>query len=301
MNKKSYLNIIYPHFISITCFLILCCLFSFIAENTHETTYAEESDEKTTKSSIESFENKLPEYKKLKEKNNDFVGWINVEGTNIDYCMMQSKDDPQFYLYAGFDKEYEYAGTLFIKEFSDLNKPTDVILVYGHNMKNGTMFGTLRRFEDKEFLKENGGIIVDSLNGRREFEVTHVLRVRVNVPGGDPFPYYTYSDFKNEEDFARFAEQCEEYEIYDSGATLNYGDKFVMLTTCEYTWADGTGRLVVMGRDVTKEEEPKPTPTAVTTNINAKENAPYQMMYAGIGAFFIIILSSLVLILRKKL
>lgn len=252
--------------------ILLQVLFDYGNDSNLRIIYAEERDmtiseeQTSSESAIKSFGEKLPEYKELKLQNDDFVGWLTVDGTKVDDPLMQTIEDKDYYLNRDFDKRESKEGTLYISDISDLYEPTDVINVYGHNMKNRKRFGSLREFEDSDFTKKHDKIWADSLDIRREYEVTYVLRIRVNVPEGDPFPYYSYSNFENEEDFDGFVKQCEEYSIYDIDKTVAYGDKFIMLTTCEYTWADGTGRLVVVGKDITKPEKPEePTKEAVTT------------------------------------
>ena len=76
----------------------------------------------------------------LYKENNDFVGWITIKGTNIDYPVMQNKKDEQFYLHRNFYKEYDFAGTPFCAAIADVDKPSDNILIYGHHLNAGTMF-----------------------------------------------------------------------------------------------------------------------------------------------------------------
>lgn len=273
---------------------------SVYAESTESTSDSKNTDNdegNTNNDIVAPYEEKLPEYNDLKAQNKDYVGWLIVKGTKVDYPVMQTKDDPHFYLYKDFNKNYLYEGTLFINENSDIEEPSDVIFVYGHNMKNGNQFGEFDLFLDQNYLKENNQIILDSMSERREFEITHVLRVRVNVPEGDPFPYYTYDHFEDEDQFNEFVEQCEEYEIYDTGATLEYGDKFVMMTTCEYTWADGTGRLVLMGKEIVEEEVV--TEAAVETPEPVKE-IPWLEIIIGAGISIIVICLIIIAIYKKR-
>lgn len=200
------------------------------------------------------FDKRLPEYKKMKEQNEDFVGWIIADGTNVNNPVVQTVNDPEYYLYRDFNKNDSKPGTIFLSNVADLDEPTDIVTVFGHNMKDGTMFGSLRRYEDSEFLAEHDRIWMDSLEGRREFQVTNVMRIRVGIEGQeDPFPYYQYSNFKNEKEFNEFADQCKSYTLYDTGRSIEYGDKMVVLSTCEYTYGDGSGRLVIMGKEVKEE------------------------------------------------
>lgn len=230
------------------------------------------------------YEDRLPEYKTMKEENDDFVGWIIADGTNINYPMVQTIDEPDFYLYRNFQKQESRPGTIFISNVADLYAPTDVVTVFGHSMKDGTMFGSLNRYQDSQFLDEHNMIWIDSLEGRREFQVTSVMRIRVDVDGQeDVFPYYAYSDFEDEEDFNEFKKQCKEHALYDTGVDFKYGDKFAVLSTCEYTYGDGSGRLVVMGKEVGPQEEKNP-------EITEPKMGKYVMIGIGVASVLIIIM-----------
>ena len=259
--------------ILVMTFILVICLSITLqftgTDRNQNSIYAEEAKVDVPKvpafPDLPDFEERLPLYQELKGINDHTVGWIYIEGTKVDNILMQNKEEKDFYIDKDFNKEYYYPGTLYISDISDIIKPTDVVIMYGHNMKNGTMFGTLKKFEDPKFLEKYDNIIIDSMEGRLEYEITHVMRIRVNVDGGDEFPYYTYSDFGSEEDYDAFIEQCNNHVLYDSGKTTEFGDRFVMLTTCEYTYDDGTGRLVIMGKNpAPPEPEPAPTPEAVT-------------------------------------
>ena len=87
----------------------------------------------------------LPEYRKLYETNSDLAGWIVIDGTDINYPVVQSKVYQEFYLDHNFDGEEDDAGSIFIDARNDILLPDDNIIIYGHNMKNGSMFGTLQK------------------------------------------------------------------------------------------------------------------------------------------------------------
>ena len=265
-----------------------------------QSVYAESPDDLGKFAENPDFESRLPEYEKLKAQNGDTVGWIYIDGTKVDNVLMQNKEEKDFYIDKDFNKKYYYPGTLYISDISDLTQPTDVVIMYGHNMKDRSMFGSLREFEDPEFLKKYDKIIVDDLEGRKEYEITHVMRIRVNVEGGDDFPYYEYSNFKDEADYNSFIGQCNEHALYDSGKTTEYGDDFVMLTTCEYTYADGTGRLVIMG----KTAEPIPaTEAAITRTVPEKPEpliGPMEIAMIMGGVLLAVMIAVLIFALRRK-
>ena len=155
-------------YVSIICFFLLVMIFSgamiyrhFKEAHTQEKIYnslAEIVEESETNESVEATEGEvvmLPEYTKLFEQNSDIVGWIRIDDTQINYPVMQSPQEPNFYLKHGFDKEYTDYGCPYMSESCDVNKPSDNLIVYGHHMKNGTMFSDLEKFKSKEFWEEH--------------------------------------------------------------------------------------------------------------------------------------------------
>lgn len=242
---------------------------------------------------------RLPKYQKMKEQNPDFEGWIIADGTNVDYPMVQTVDDPEYYLYRDFQGNDSKPGTIFLSNVADIYEPSDVITVFGHNMKDGTMFGSIRRYEDSQFLEEHDRIWIDSLEGRREFQVTHVMKIRVNVAGQeDSFPYYDYSNFESKSAYKNFIEQCNAHSIYDTGKNVRYGDKFVILSTCEYTYQDGSGRLVVMGKEIKTDKNAPVTALEVTKPMMGT----YVMLGIGFAALIIVIMliSGIIRSVRRK-
>ena len=102
-------------------------------------------------------------FKELYQLNNDFVGWLTIDGTRVDYPVMQKKDNESFYIDKNFYKEEAIGGSLFLSSSSDIYLPTDNILIYGHTMTDGTMFGDLKKYEDEAFYKEHRMIRFNSL------------------------------------------------------------------------------------------------------------------------------------------
>ena len=89
------------------------------------------------------------------KKNQDFVGWLTVDGTKIDYPVMHTPEDEEFYLRSDFEKKWSIEGTPFVAGKCDPLKPSDNVIIYGHNMNTGTLFGELTKFEDKDFYNNS--------------------------------------------------------------------------------------------------------------------------------------------------
>ena len=129
----------------------------------------------------------LPELTELYRQNNDLVGWICVEDTNINYPVMQSKDNPNFYLKHGFDKAYTDYGCPYVQENCDMELPSDNIIIYGHHMNDGSMFAGLMKFKDKSFWEKHKTVSFDTLTDRQTYEVLAVFKTVVYTDSA-PFP-----------------------------------------------------------------------------------------------------------------
>ena len=184
----------------------------------------------------------LLEYEGLYEMNNDLVGWIKIEGTPIDYPVMQtSMDNKDFYLYRNFEKQDAAAGSLYVREECDVNAPSDNVTIYGHNMRVGTMFAYLHNYIEQEEWEKNPLIFFDTLTDYHTYKIFGVFKTTASI--GEGFSYHQMEDAESEEDFNQFIATIKDLSFYDTGITPVYGDKIICLSTCEYTLENG--RLVV--------------------------------------------------------
>lgn len=183
----------------------------------------------------------LSDYSELYKMNNDLAGWITIDGTEIDYPVMHTPDEPNFYLKKNFGKEYSVHGCIYAREECDLNEPSDNITIYGHNMMDGSMFAGLHKYAEKETWEENPLIIFNTLYEYHVYKIFAVFKTTASVDEG--FRYHQFVNAATEEEFNTFVETCKELSFYDTGITPVYGDKIITLSTCEYTLTNG--RLVV--------------------------------------------------------
>lgn len=172
----------------------------------------------------------LPQYRDLYEQNGDMVGWLRIEGTDIDYPVMQTPGDNEYYLRRGFDKLYATSGTLFLDERCSLGPdPTANWLIYGHNMSDGTMLGELDRYADPDFYAEHPTFTFDTLTTPGTWQVVAVIRTKL---GQDEWPYYTFFDARSRAEWQRRVDAILELALYDTGVTPEYGDQLLTLSTC---------------------------------------------------------------------
>ena len=184
----------------------------------------------------------LAEYAALYEKNPDTVGWITIEGTPVNYPVMQTPDRTDYYLNRNFSKEQSAQGCIYVRETCDVFTPSDNVTIYGHHMKDGSMFGSLKKFQKKSFWEEHHSINFDTLYERHTYTVFAVFATSASV--GQGFAYHSFEYAEDEADFDNFIATCKKLSFYDTGITPEYGDKIICLSTCEYTHTDG--RLVVV-------------------------------------------------------
>lgn len=184
-------------------------------------------------------------YRAVQEQNSDFVGWISVEGTNIDYPVMQTIDNPNYYLKRSFEKQYSDYGVPYVQENCDLSL-SDNCVIYGHHMNNGTMFADLWKYADENFYREHKTIRFDTLSGFGEYEIVAVFKTVAYSEQG--FKYYHFVDAESAADFDDYIAKCKALAIYDTGVTAEYGDRLITLSTCEYSRQNG--RMVVVAKKI---------------------------------------------------
>ena len=183
----------------------------------------------------------LPEYEALLAMNPDLVGWVKIPQTAINYPVMQTPMTPEYYLYRNFYKERSDRGCIFAQSTCDIDAPSDNVTIYGHCMKDGSMFAGLANYTYQSYWKDHPAVQFDSLYESRSYRVFAVFKTSANP--GEGFAYHTFVDAASPADFTSFVSQCKELAFYDTGITPEYGDKLLCLSTCEYTMANG--RLVV--------------------------------------------------------
>ena len=185
------------------------------------------------------------QYRLLGEQNHDFAGWLSIGGTKIDYPVMFTPEEPEYYLRKAFDGSYAISGSLFIGEGCEPDGSH--VIIYGHHMKDGAMFGSLADYADRDYWAEHPTIRFDTLEADGEYVVLSAFYSRVyKVNENDVFRYYQYADLSEPERFAEFVEQAQEAALYDTGVTAEYGDKLLTLSTCSYHTSDGRFAVVAV-------------------------------------------------------
>ena len=177
--------------------------------------------------------------------NNDIVGWLEIENTNMNYPVMQTKDRPDYYLRKNFYKEYSVFGTPYIDENCDIENGNNLI-IYGHHINGNKMFGELENYKNEEYYNKHKFIEFYTLNEKAEYEIISVFKTTVYNDKG--FKYYQYYNLEDEREFETFINKCKELSLYDTQKIAKYGEKLLTLSTCEYS--QNNGRLVVVARKI---------------------------------------------------
>jgi sortase B len=179
----------------------------------------------------------LEQYRALHEQNADMVGWIKIDGTVIDYPVMYTFDD--FYLSHGFDKEESKSGVPFIDKRCTVEPFGTNTIIYGHHMKNGTMFAGLENYKDADYYKEHPAICFDTLYTHQEYEIIAVFESQIYKKSDTVFKHYNFLNAEGQTDFDECIANVKALSLYDTGVTASYGDELLTLVTCAYHTENG--------------------------------------------------------------
>lgn len=188
----------------------------------------------------------LNEYAAFANMYPDTIGWLKVDGTPIDYPVMQDKTGGEYYLHHNFQGESDRQGALFVDKDSQIWPQDENIVIYGHNMRNNSIFGSLDNYLDRDYYEKNKFIEFDTLYEKARYRIVAVIKTAVKQKQDDGFRYYWFHNYGTEEEFQEFLMFVDDTRVYDTGEEMAYGDHMIMLSTCEYSVDNG--RLVVIAR-----------------------------------------------------
>lgn len=174
--------------------------------------------------------------------NSDFVGWLSIPGTKVDYPVVQSSD-AAYYLHHTFNRKESVVGCLFSLDKTDYQAPSRNIAVYGHHMRRSrttTMFQTLHEYKNASFYNDHAAIDYDTLYGFRRYTVFAVINKRESDWDASA------ADFASEEEFQAFIDRALAWSLYDTGVQVSADDHILTLITCDRDYHAGDGQLVVM-------------------------------------------------------
>lgn len=189
----------------------------------------------------------LDEYKTLYEKNKKLIGWLKIDDTNIDYPVMQTSDN-EYYLDHNYNQEYDKNGSIFLDFNCSVYPRSSNMIVYGHHMKSGSMFGNLQKYAKESYGREHSIIQFDSIYEKATYQVMYVFRSQVYNEDDAVFKYYQFIDANSEGEFNYYMNEMESLSLYDTGVTASYGDSLLTLSTCDSSQMDG--RFVVVAKRI---------------------------------------------------
>lgn len=191
---------------------------------------------------------RMLQLEELKKQNEEIIGWLEIEGTNINYPVCKAQDN-DYYLTHNYKKEKSSSGSLFLDKDFDLSKPSTNHLIYGHRNKQGLMFEDLMKYSKQDFYNEHPTIKFTTTTEDVTYEIISAFYSRVYYKSEqNVFRYYYFVNAETEEQFNEFVNNAKAVSIYDTGKTATYGDQLLTLSTCEYSQENG--RFAVVARKV---------------------------------------------------
>ena len=189
----------------------------------------------------------LEDYKTLLNMNKDLIGWLKIADINIDYPVMQTNDNT-YYLDHNFDGKYDKNGCLFLDYQCDVVNRNTNLIIYGHNMQSGKMFGSLSKYSSEEYYKEHPKFEFDTIYEKGAYEIVYVFRSKIYNEDAVVFKYYQFIDVQSEKEFNSNMAEMAKISLYDTGITPQYGDELLTLSTCDYQ--ENNGRFVIVARKI---------------------------------------------------
>ena len=189
----------------------------------------------------------LEKYKKLFSQNKSLIGWIKIDDTNIDYPVMQTVNN-EYYLDHNYNQQYDKNGSIFLDKDCDITNPGTNMIIYGHHMKSGRMFGNLQLYSNKDYYEKHPYIQFDTIYEEGRYQIMYVFRSRIYNEDEIVFKYYQFFEASTPEEFDSHMNEMANLSLYDTGVTATYGDKLITLSTCDNSEQDG--RFVVVAKKI---------------------------------------------------
>lgn len=190
----------------------------------------------------------VPQCQEFYRQNQDVVGRLHIPGTNIDYPVVQTVGDNEYYLRRGLDGEYAEGGTLFLDEHCATQPATANLMIYGHDMNDGSMFGQLELYAEKEYGEQHATLYFDTLYETGEYQLLAAFYSQLFYADEDVFKYYKFFDAATPQEFDDYVQNIKALAQYDTGLIAQYGDTLLTLSTC--SGHTENGRFVVVAKRV---------------------------------------------------
>lgn len=187
----------------------------------------------------------LAEYSSLYAQYPDLVGWIHIDDTQIDLPVVQTSDNA-YYLHNNIDGAEDVNGTLFLDCRADFMKPSTNLIIYGHNMKSGAMFGGLKQYLEEDYISSHDMIQFDTIYEKQTYQIIAVCLSQVGYQDEEAYRYYNFIEAATDEEFDNFFNNIRKCAVYDKTQDVTRSDHLLTLSTCNSYVEDG--RLFVVAR-----------------------------------------------------
>lgn len=207
-------------------------------------------------------------YSYLYALNQDFVGWLNIPGTNLDVQVVQGKDNASYLRHDFYGKWNRY-GCPFMDYKNDSKYLDDNTIIYGHHMTDGLIFSNLDKYKTLEGYKESPIIEFNTLYDTYYFKIFSAFYINA-TPADDNNYFFNFmiTDFSTDERFSKFVDELKKRSVIDTGISVQPDDKLLTLVTCTFDFNDA--RFVVVGRMVRENEKVEVDTSKATLNTNPK-------------------------------
>lgn len=192
----------------------------------------------------------LPELKEIYALNHDLVGWLYIEDTNIDYPVVQAEDG-KFYLKHDFYGRSNANGQIILEDKCDPYTPSYNLVISGHHMNSGAMFGRLGKYKDRDYWETHKVVEFDTLMARKRYVIFAAFYSADYNEHEEGFRYSADIQYKLDADM--WLEEIRKNQIYETGIKAEFGDEFITLTTCDHS-RRYDGRFVVVARRIREGE-----------------------------------------------
>lgn len=192
-------------------------------------------------------EQRINKLKELHESYENVIAWLEIEGTDINYPIVQTTDN-DYYLNHNYKNEKSSAGAIYFDKDVKINE-SDNLQIYGHRNKYGLMFEPLIKYAKKDFYEEHKTINLTTLEEDATYEILAIFNSRVYYSNEtNVFRYYYFVNAESEEEYNKFVSNAKKASKFDTGVDAKYGDKLITLSTCEYSRENG--RFVVVAKKI---------------------------------------------------
>lgn len=189
----------------------------------------------------------LDDYITLYNNNKSLIGWVKIDDTLIDYPVMQSSS-ADYYLDHNFNQKKDNNGSIFLDPDCKIFPRSNNLILYGHNMKSGKMFGQLKKYKDKSFYEKHKFIQFDTLYEKGTYEVMYAFNDIIYDTDDITFKYYQFINANSDEEWQSAMAYMSEKSFYQTDVYAGYGDKIITLSTCDYE--KNADRFVVVAKKV---------------------------------------------------